>query len=260
MSNVTAPASHPAARGAIIAAVMVAVMLALVLGGPVAHARANTTSAPLTALNLTLVYEDAVTNPKLGVTARIADDVPLPAEVALPAPPSAEVLWSGEYFLDGQQEDIFVEGRREIRDGIPVVVFPLATSRVAHLELMDPSFARLVDASQAIKQLGFEVALPAVSGQVDSAIVLPSQVSIVDGPEGLQSVTREDGSSEHSLSSPSAQPGDFAALEMMVQDQTAVPDEAGANVWPLALVIAVIVGVVSFFTVRSRKRAGSASK
>lgn len=244
-------------RGA--AVVMATLVLSVLLAGAV-PASAYAVSAPLEALSLTLVYEDAVTNPKLGVTARIPDDTPLPAEVALPAPPSAQVLWSGDYFLDGAQPDVFVEGRREIRDGIPVVVFPLSTSRVAHLELQDPSFARLVDASQAIKQLSFEVALPAVSGQVDSAIVLPSSVSIVDAPEGLRSETREDGSSAHTVSSPSAQAGDFAALEMMVQDQTIVPDTAAANVWPLAAAITVAVGLVSFLTLRSRRRARTAAQ
>ncbi|MBE0417177.1 MAG: hypothetical protein IBX63_05390 [Coriobacteriia bacterium] len=243
------PALSARPRAVSVAVLDVALALVTALALPVVAA-----ASPLGAINMVLMYESPYTDtPLLGVTARLADDISLPAEIVLPVPEGANVMWSGEYFVGATEGNILVQARQETRDGVPVIAFPLSQSRFGHAEVTYPSSLGSINSSTGAREVGFELTLPVDTGPVYAAIALPPNVTPVEGSDIVQMSREPDGFTYYSIERPSAAAGDSISLSLVVIPADP-PEMYNETVpWILAVVAAVIVGA-ALWLLASRKQ------
>ncbi|MBW6469357.1 MAG: hypothetical protein K0B85_09405 [Coriobacteriia bacterium] len=211
-------------------------------------------AAPLGALNIVLMYESSSSDtPLLGITARLADDVPLPAEIVLPAPESANVMWSGEFFLEEGRENIPVPARQETREGVPVIVFTLSQSRLGHAEVVYPGSTVVTNALSGVEEIGFDLTLPYETGPVYAGIAVPPTVSVLAGSDVVQESREADGLTYYFVERPSGTPGDSVALSLQVRE-VAPPDLYNERVpWMVALVAIIIIGAAVALVLRQKR-------
>lgn len=218
-------------------------------------------AAPIEALNIVLMYESATSDtPLLGITARLADDVTLPADIVLPVPEGANVMWSGEFFLEEEQENILVPARQETRDGVPVIVFTLTQSRLGHAEIVYPGSTVTSDTPSGIEEIGFDLTLPYETGPVYAGIAVPPTVEVLAGSEVVQESREADGLTYYFIERPAGAPGDSVALSLQVQE-AAPPALHNERVpWMVALVVILIVGSALWLGMsRGRRNTDSAA-
>ena len=224
--------------------IMIVLMSLMVVPAPVpVFAAPATSEAPLTGMNVLLVYRDEFTVPLLGITARVADDVALPARIVLPVPEGAEIEFCGEMFLDGQ-ENRAAEYTREERNGVPVVAFTLRESRLGHVELVDPGFSEF-GGTGGERAIGFELTLPVDTGPLYAAIVLPASAVPADDVQGLTTEQQDDGSTHFFIERPLTVAGEALSLGMRIRGESTLVNVAEGNPWPLILLAVGVFGVVA---------------
>ena len=224
--------------------VLIVVMGLIVAPRPVpVFAASAKEEAPLTGMNVLLVYQDEFTVPRLGITARVADDEALPARVVLPVPEGAEIEFCGEMFLDGR-ENRAAEYTKEERNGVPVVAFTLRDSRLGHIELLDPRFSEFGGAGGE-RAIGFELTLPVGTGPLYAAIVLPPSAVPADDVQGLTTEQQEDGSTHYSIERPLTVAGEALSLGMRIRSESTRVNVAEGGPWPLILLAVGAFGVVA---------------
>lgn len=230
----------------------VAFSLALAIGTVLQpHAVAHAT--PLSGLNAVLMYDSpSADTPVLGITGRIADDVALPAEVVLPTPEGAQIIWAGEFFVEGR-DNILLGYRQEIREGIPVVVLTLSESRLAHVEMTYPGSVVYTDEVDGIEEVGFDIAIPVQVSSVYAAIAVPPTVEPVSGHERLSVSEEADGLRYYATESFS--PAVAERVSLLMQLRPPVKEEASESqmLMLLGLLAASAAGLV-IWRARGRRR------
>ena len=233
-----------ARSGAILAVVLT---LVLALAAPVA-AGATT----LEAVSIALMYESLVSeNPTLVISARLPDDVPLPAEMVLPLPENANVLWVGEFFGGEERENVPVLAEQEVRNGAPALVFTLTESRIALADVGFPD--SLTTIQPGVYETGFDIVMPVDSAAVYAAVALPQNMMALTSSEPVVVTDEPDGNRYHAIERTDVVAGERITLSVQAEE-LAEPDRINETVpWMVALVIAVIIGAaVVLIFVRKR--------
>ena len=230
----------------------VAFALALAIGAVLQqHSVAHAT--PLSGLNAVLMYDSpSADTPVLGITGRIADDVALPAEVVLPTPEGAQILWAGEFFVEGR-DNILLGYRQEIRKGIPVVVFTLSESRLAHVEMTYPDSVVDTDVVDGIEEVGFDIAIPVQVSSLYAAIAVPPAVEPVSGHERLGVSEEADGLRYYAVESSSPDVAERVSLSMQLRPP-AVEEVSDGQMLTLLGLLAVSAAGLVIWRARGRRR------
>lgn len=247
------------------AAVRVRTLLLVCLAVFAFTASATAVASPLTNLDITLlVQSQSAGGPLLLVAGQLPENTELPAEIVLPVPEGAKVVWSGEILGASTEEDVPIEATVQTRDGADVVVMTLTRSRVAQVELtFEGATVAAADGSVAA---GFDIVSPVAAESTRIAIGLPSGAQPASLPEGTLSAQGPEGLTYYYLEPGAVTPGSPLALSMSYT-QAAAPAASGAapgqsgsaDVPPLviALIAAAMAGaVVVLLASRSRKTAG----
>ncbi len=213
-------------------------------------------ATPLAGINIVLMREsNRSETPLLGITARLADEAELPAEIVLPVPENPNIIWTGEFFLEEGRENLPAQHQLEVRDGVPALVFTLTESRLGHAEMTYPGSEVLVQAALEVYEVGFDLTLPVETGPVYAAIALPPHYQGLAGSDVVRMSTEADGLTYYHIEQPSGEPGDSVALSIQVQEIDPPGRYNEPVVWMVVIVGLVIVGSAAALAV-NRKRAG----
>lgn len=239
-------------------AVLIAMALALI-----APAGAAVAAPAFKNIGVSLLIHSQGSQPLLLVSGVLPDETPLPAEVALPVPPGAEIEWAGEILGQSIDEDIAAEAVIEDRDGVTVAVFTLTTSRVGQVEVVYSDATR--PGADGTSEAAFSVVSPASAETVRLAIALPPGGTVASVADGVLAAPGPDGYTYYYTDVSDVSGGD--PLEMSLgytlsatpQQMPANPAAPSSEVPPLliALLAAVFGGSVLMF-LASRARASAA--
>ena len=236
-----------ARSGAILAVVLT---LVLALAAPVT-AGATT----LEVMSLVITWESGVSDqPTLVVSGRLSDDTPLPAEMVLPVPEGANVLWAGEFLADTGQPNLQLPAEVETRDGLPVVVLRLTQSRIGLADMAFPSSRIPVQEFPDVYETVMDVRVPVEVANVYAAVAMPDGMERLSSSEPVTVSQEPDGYQYHSVERTDVSAGERIFLSMQVRETPIVSDQVNETVpWMVALVIAVIIGAaVVLIFVRKR--------
>ncbi len=229
---------------------LAAAVLAALFGAP-----AQAAATPVTAMSIALMYESpASDDPTLVISARVAEDVPLPVEMVLPAPEGANVLWVGEFFGDQGRENLPVQFTLEERDGAPALVFTLTQSRIGLAEIAFPGSRTLVDNLGDVYEVGFDLTSPVDAVNVFAAVALPADVEALESSEPVAVSDEPDGNRYHSFERADVVAGDRIALTMQVRpivEQEVVNETVP---WMIIGVLAVIAAALVLLIVTVQRR------
>lgn len=219
---------------------------------------------PLANLDVTLLVQShGDGEPLLLVAGQLPETVALPAEIVLPVPEGATIVWSGEIVGSNAADDVQSQASIETRDGVTVAVMTLTRSRVAQIEVgFDGAIGKGADGGLTA---GFEMRAPVSVQSVRNAVALPPGATPASLPEGALVAEGQQGLTYYYLEPGALETGEPIVFSMgfsqgvapPASDSAAQPAPSGSTAEVPVLVIVLIATALAgavLVVVASRSR------
>ncbi len=192
------------------------------------------------------------------VTGTVPEDIPLPAQIRLPAPKSWQLQWSGEILGANPDDDISADPEKTTSGAGDVYTFALTRSRTAQIEVMGPPLTAF-DGRTYRTQLAW-APLDDVA-RVRMSLALPAGARIIGGTEGAEffPVDKTGGYWSKTFSDVEAgQPLDLAASYALAVSAGSTSGATPRNNVALAVILlaAIVLFGVAFTAIRRKMRPG----
>ncbi|MBE0476969.1 MAG: hypothetical protein IBX62_07735 [Coriobacteriia bacterium] len=145
-------------------------------------------AVPVAGLEVRLLAHTGGGRPILLVSGTLPQDATLPAEVSLRVPAGSEVLWAGEVFGGGLEDDVEADPSVRRGESYDLVTLTLTRARTAQVEVAaDSAVTREGDAVTAA--VSYEV--PEGLGVARVAVALPAGARVGSVTEGVETAGQE---------------------------------------------------------------------
>lgn len=239
---------------------MFVALIAAALIAPASHAFAA--PVPFERMEVTVISEQG--GSMLLISGALPEGTPLPAQVEIPAPAGAELVWAGELLGGPLSEDPEAKPTVTTAGGNKVYTFTLTKGRTGVVEVTDNTVLSF-DGTAYTSNLTYTA--PTALKELTLNVRVPSNSSLLSAAEGATGTAGPDGFGLYSRTVKNVKAGQTEDLKFTYSVPTSATGVApvastGSNdTFVLVLVLAAVAGALSFaaFSIHKKMKAGALS-
>jgi hypothetical protein len=196
-------------------AIVTALALAFVAGAEAAWAQgASPPYAAWRTMDVTLLDSPQAADPLMIVSGELPADTPLPAEIAVPMPPRAQIQWAGEILGGDVSKDPEAKPRVESGSGYDLAVYTLRRARAAQVEAVAAGAAS-TSGSKRTANLDWTSPIPVP--QVTISIRVPIGSKVPKAPAGSSRRAAQDGTVQYVRTYKSVEAGQRLSMQLVYE-------------------------------------------